>query len=62
MISRGNKPRNLNSEEADLALLEEAAGRLSQAVPLHDMLNDLVGIVTTVVKCHSCMMYVLEKD
>jgi ANTAR domain len=50
MFKRANNPRELKDEDVDLALLEEAAGRLSAAGPLHDVLDQLVGFVTTVVK------------
>jgi uroporphyrinogen-III synthase len=35
---------------------------MSAAAPLHDVLDDVVECVTAVVKCDSCMIYVLEGD
>jgi uroporphyrinogen-III synthase len=62
MFMRANNPRDLNDENVDLAMLEDAAGRLSAAGALHEVLDQLVSFVTAVVKCHSCMVYVLEKE
>src|ERR1700689_1033670 len=62
MFMRAKNARDLKEEDVDLALLEEPAGRLSSAGPLHEMLDQLVAFVTSVVKCHSCMVYVLEKE
>jgi len=50
------------SEELDVALLNRITNRLAAAVSLHEVLNDVVEFVTAVVKCDSCMVYVLEYD
>ena len=50
------------SEEPDVALLNRITNRLAAAVSLHDVLNDVVEFVAAVVKCDSCMVYVLEND
>lgn len=49
-------------EDLDIALLNRIAGRMSAAAPFHDVLNDVVEFVTTVVKCDSCMIYVLDNE
>jgi uroporphyrinogen-III synthase len=49
-------------EDLDIALLNRIAGRMSAAAPFHEVLNDVVEFVTTVVKCDSCMIYVLEDE
>lgn len=50
------------SEDSDIALLNNIARRMSAAVPLHDVLNEVVEVLTAVVTCDSCVVYVLEKD
>ena len=35
---------------------------MSAAAPLQEVLRDVVEFVTAVVKCDSCMVYVLEND
>jgi uroporphyrinogen-III synthase len=47
-------------EDFDITLLNRIAGRMSAAAPFHDVLNEVVEVVTSVVKCDSCMIYVLE--
>jgi uroporphyrinogen-III synthase len=49
-------------EASDIALLSRIAGRLSTASPLPEVLQDVVEFVISVVKCDSCMIYVLEGD
>jgi uroporphyrinogen-III synthase len=49
-------------ESLDIVLLNETATRLSRETPFHDVLGEVVTFVTTVVKCDSCMVYILEKD
>jgi uroporphyrinogen-III synthase len=48
--------------DSDIHLLNRVAKRMSSAAPLPDVLNDVVEFVTTVVKCDSCMIYVLEGE
>ena len=55
-------PTNWTSEDFDLAQLNRIAGRMSLAAPLPDVLGDVVEFVTAVVKCDSCMVYVLEDE
>ena len=50
------------SADSDIHLLNRVAKRMSSAAPLADVLNDVVEFVTTVVKCDSCMIYVLEGE
>ncbi len=46
----------------DMALLNRMANRLSAADPLHQVLNEVVEFIAAVVKCDSCLIYVLEND
>jgi uroporphyrinogen-III synthase len=56
----------LNSKERevnfDIALLNKMASRLSTADPLHEVLNEVVEFVASVVKCDSCLIYLLEGE
>ncbi len=56
----------LNSRERevnfDIALLNKMASRLSTADQLHEVLQEVVQFVTSVVKCDSCLIYLLEGD
>lgn len=49
-------------ESSDIALVNKMAGRLSAAAPLDEVLQDVVVFVAAVVKCDSCLIYVLEDD
>ena len=48
--------------DSDIHLLNRVAKRMSSAAPLPDVLKDVVEFVSAVVKCDSCMIYVLEGD
>jgi uroporphyrinogen-III synthase len=49
-------------EGVEIALLSRTAAQLSVSTPLHEVLDEVVKFVTTVVKCDSCMVYVLENE
>jgi len=49
-------------DDPDLDFLHEMSSRLSAAPPLADVLKHVVGYATSVVKCDSCFVYVLEGD
>jgi uroporphyrinogen-III synthase len=49
-------------EGVDIALLNRTAAQLSVSTPLHEVLDEVVTFVTRVVKCDSCMVYVLEGE
>ncbi len=44
-----------------MALLHEMASRIAMDAPLHEVLAGVVECVTSVVKCDSCFVYVLEE-
>ena len=44
------------------AFLHRIATRMGSAVPLHEVLTQLVDFVTSVVECDSCFVYVLEAN
>ncbi len=45
-----------------VGLLHEMAGRMAMDAPLEEILTDVVGFVVSVVKCDSCLVYLLEQD
>jgi len=49
------------TEDAGIALLHGVATRLA-AADLHEVLADVVVFITTVVRCDSCFLYVLEGE
>jgi uroporphyrinogen-III synthase len=49
-------------EASDIALLSKIASRISSASALPEVLEDVLAFVTAVVKCGSCMIYVLEDE
>lgn len=56
------RPENRSNEASDIALLSRIASRISSASPLPEVLQDVLEFVTSVVKCDSCMIYVLEGE
>ena len=61
LISTGAERAALRPAEGfDAALLNRIAGRISSAAPLAAVLDDVVEFVTSVVKCDSCFVYLLE--
>lgn len=46
----------------DIDLLHEIGSRLAAADPLHAVLARVVAFVTSVVRCDSCFVYILEQD
>ena len=57
-----DRPENLATEGSDIALLSRIANRISSASPLPEVLQDVLEFITSVVKCGSCMIYVLEGE
>ena len=49
-------------DDFEISFLREIAKHLSLALPLHDLLKQVIAFATTVVKCDSCFVYVLEGD
>src|SRR5258708_1385206 len=50
------------SEISAVALVRRVAERMSKAAPLGSLLAEVVEFVVSVVKCDSCLVYVLEGD
>ena len=55
-------PERWANDDFEISFLREIAKHLSLALPLHDLLKQVISFVTTVVKCDSCFIYVLEGD
>src|SRR5271163_3414565 len=53
---------NLISIESPLDLLHEIGGQLASADGFHEVLNRVVEFASVLVKCDSCLIYVLEGD
>jgi uroporphyrinogen-III synthase len=49
-----------NGKDFEIVLLNKIAARMSSATTLHDVLGEVIEFITSVVKCDSCMVYVLE--
>jgi signal transduction protein with GAF and PtsI domain len=49
-------------DDFEISFLREIAKHLSMALPLHDLLRQVIAFATTVVKSDSCFIYVVEKD
>ena len=62
VLTHTNDPSHRTDEGPDVAFLSQTAAQLSAATPLHEVLDLVVKFVTTVVKCDSCMVYVLEGE
>lgn len=55
----GSLPLADHNPEVDL--LHEIGSRLAAAGPLHEVLDRVVSFITTLVRCDSCFVYVLEE-
>src|SRR5216684_7231263 len=62
VLTHSNDPGHCTGEGLDVAFLNETAAQLSAATPVHEVLDQVVKFVTTVVQCDSCMVYVLEGE
>jgi signal transduction protein with GAF and PtsI domain len=49
-------------ESSDIDLLHEIGSRMAAADPFHEVLQQIVEMVTAAVRCDSCFLYVLDKD
>lgn len=58
--SRVSPSAPASDDDFDIALLNKIAARMSYAPPLREVLGEVIEFITAVVKCDSCMIYVLE--
>ena len=49
-------------DRTDIDVLHEIGSRIAAADPLHVVLSRVVEVVSRVVPCDSCFVYVLEED
>jgi len=50
------------SDKSDIDLIHEIGSRIAAADPLHAVLGRVVDLVSSLVLCDSCFIYVLEED
>src|SRR5579863_2190624 len=53
---------SLAGENPEVDLLHEIGRRLAAADPLHEVLDQVVGLICAMVKCDSCFIYIREGD
>jgi len=53
---------SLTGENPEVDLLHEIGSRFAAADPLHEVLDQVVSFISTLVKCDSCFVYILEND
>jgi uroporphyrinogen-III synthase len=56
------EPAHWADDDPGIGFLHEVATQVSLAPPLHDVLRQVVAFATSIVKCDSCFVYVLEGD
>jgi uroporphyrinogen-III synthase len=55
-------PSNVTRHGADMVFLHGIASRMAAEVPFDEVLNEVADFATSVVKCDSCFVYLLEGD
>ena len=61
-VARTDEPVSLSGQEFDMEFLHAMTSRMSTAVPLEEVLAEVVEFAANVVTCDSCFLYVLEGD
>src|SRR4051794_27514021 len=56
------RPEQWSDDDFEISFLREIAKQLSMALPLHDLLRQVIAFATTVVKSDSCFVYILEGE
>ncbi len=62
MNARPERPAPWLADGVDVALLNKIASRIAASAPLEAVLRDVVEFVTSVVRCDSCFVYLLEGE
>src|SRR3979490_1738096 len=62
VLTHTDEASHRTDDGMDVSFLNQTAAQLSTATPLHDVLDVVVEFVMTVVKCDSCLVYVLEGE
>jgi uroporphyrinogen-III synthase len=62
LLVRADPSNGVTRHGADVVFLHGIASRMAGEVPFDDVLNEVVDFATSVVKCDSCFVYLLEGD
>lgn len=52
----------LTDNKSDIEFLHEISSRIAASDPLHEVLHRVVDFVSSVVRCDSCFIYVMDDD
>ena len=61
-VGLGRSTDRSAGEASAVSLLQKSAGRMAGALPLDAVLRELVDFATSVARCDSCFIYVLEEN
>jgi uroporphyrinogen-III synthase len=59
MVDSSQQGLNRQAENLGVDFLHEIGSRMAAADPMHDVLNQVVDFVSSLVKCDSCFIYIL---
>src|SRR3984893_11432027 len=62
LLVRADPIHEVTRHSADVVFLHGIASRMAAEVPFDEVLNEVVVFATSVVKCDSCFVYLLEGD
>jgi uroporphyrinogen-III synthase len=62
VLVRADASNEVTRHGADVVFLHGIASRMAADAPFEEVLNDVVDFATSVVKCDSCFVYLLERD
>lgn len=62
LLVRADASNGVTRHGADVVFLHGIARRMAAEVPFDDVLNEVVDFATSVVKCDSCFVYLVEED
>jgi uroporphyrinogen-III synthase len=61
-LTNTSQPADANSSPSAVDLLHEIGSRVASSDSLHTVLNRIVDIACSVIRCDSCFVYLLEED
>lgn len=50
------------SEHVEVDFLHEVGSRIAAADPLHEVLDRIVNLISDLMQCDSCFVYILEEE
>src|ERR1700746_3238460 len=62
VLVRADASNEVTRHGADVVFLHGIASRMAAEAPFEEVLNDVVDFATSVVRCDSCFVYLLEGD